>query len=159
MIAALDDVVGRALEGGNAVVENRTAAEAELVRHALELVDGGSGEVLAMAVLVRPQHIHGEVARRAKALKRGRMLLEAPEHERRIEGNGRKGIGREAFQPAGRRAGRDNRDAGRKSSQSLTEMAGVHDHAGTGLLGHEIRASYAGQIQAGLWEGVLLTRQ
>ena len=98
VVAAFNDAVSGAFEPSDAVVENRTASEADGVGNALELVRRRRREMFAVIVLVRPEHVHGKKSGVLEAFQRRGPLLQAPQDQGWIEGNGRKRISRQPLQ-------------------------------------------------------------
>jgi len=119
------------LEGGAATGEQRRAPEAGLPRKAGEAIDRPGREAVGEIGLPGGQDIDGVVAGAAEGVEVVRSVVEAPEHQRRLQRDGREGIDGQADRLSLRIERRDDGDAGREAPVGIAQGAAV-----VGGLGH-----------------------
>lgn len=141
MVAAhMTGFVGQ-LETGAATGQQRRAAGPPVPRQTGEAVDRPGGKTVGKVVLAGSQDIDGMVAGAAEGLKVVRSVVEAPEHQRWLQRNGREGIGRQADRLSFRVERRDDGNAGRKASIGVAQGAAVVLN-----LGHRVALTEKGRI-------------
>ncbi len=121
------DFEGRAASG-----ENRGAAAAGLPGQADETVGRPGGETVGEVLLVDRQDVDGVMAGLAKGGEIVRAVVQAPEHQRRLQRHRREGIDGQADRMTVRVDGRDDGDAGREAAQGIAQGAGVGLRCGHG---------------------------
>ena len=112
-------------KGGTASGKNRCAADTGLPGQAGKAVGRPGGEAVGEFLLVGGQDVDGVVTGLAEGGKVVRVVVEAPEHQGRIERDGRKGIDGEPDRLAVGVDGRDDGDAGGEASERVAQRAGV----------------------------------
>ena len=133
VVAARDGALEAAFEQGQAVLEDRAAAEAGLPGDAGELVGGGAREVVGDVALVGGQHVDREVVAALEAGQRQRGPVQAPEHERRVERDGGERVRGQALALAVGGERRDHGDARGEAAERVAELARVEGGRGREL--------------------------
>ena len=135
VVAAFHDIDPAAFNIGQAARKDRTAAVPGVKAPVLEFVLLRAGEILRQIALVLPENIDRESLALAKRLQASDGAGQADQDQRRVKGNGRKGVDGDADGFAfGRQAG-GHGDSGGKISQRRAEFISIECHTGTSLLG------------------------
>src|SRR5215475_10095363 len=150
VIAAVHGGLGLALEGGQAVADQRAAAGAALKGDGGELVVLARGKVAGERFLLGPQDADAEMARARETRKRRGLAVEAPQHQRWFERDRGEGIGGKADEIVFGGAGRDHDHAGGKPTERLPEADAVQNLPGArdDLLRHAIGAPVLATLPA-----------
>lgn len=112
------------LEHRAATGENRGAAGAGLPGQADETVGRPSGEAIGKIDLIGSEDVDRVVAGTTKGFETIRAVVEAPEHQRRIERDGGEGIDGQADRPAVGIECCDDGDPGGKAPQGIAQRSG-----------------------------------
>ena len=112
-------------EARAAARKDRGAADAGVPRQAGKAVGRPGGEAIRQILLIGGQHIDGVVAGLAEGGQVVRLVVEAPEDERRLERDGGEGIDGQADGVAVRVDGRDDGDAGGIAAEGVAQGAAV----------------------------------
>src|SRR6516225_9325321 len=125
VVAAIVPVFIATLEMRRGADQHRCAAFGDEVIDLGEFVFVLVGELVRQLDLVVRQDIDDEMRSLLECSKTVRIERGAPQHERRIERHGGKGIGGHAIEPAVAAARRDDRHAGREGAERAAEIAQV----------------------------------
>jgi hypothetical protein len=125
MVAAVHGRDGAALEGCQAIGNQRTAAMPAREGNAGELVVPARGKVAGQRLLFGAENADGKIGRPREPGKGGGLAVEAPEHEGRIERDRGKGVGGKADQLGLRRAGGHDHHAGGKAAERPAQANAV----------------------------------
>ncbi|MNY32952.1 hypothetical protein D3C86_1672000 [compost metagenome] len=134
MVAAVHLLETLALEACRAVGEQRRAAQAGFVADAGELVLLRAGEVVGQLDLVGGEDVYREVAGGLEHGLAAGALVDAPQHQRRLQRHRVEAVGGHPDLLAGRAAGGDDGDAGGEVAEGAAEHSGVE--AGCAGRGH-----------------------
>lgn len=125
MVAAVHGGLSAALEGCQAVGDQRTAAVPAGEGNAGEFVVPARRKMAGQRLLLGAEDADREKARARKAGKGRRLAVKAPQHQGRLERNGGKGVGGEADEVGFRRAGGNHGHAGGKAPERLAQAGAV----------------------------------
>lgn len=128
--AGMGSLVGH-FEHRAAAGEDRGAAGAGLPGQADETVGRPGGEAVGEVHLRCREDVDGVVAGAAEGFQAVRVVIQAPEYQRRLERDGREGIDGQADRPAVRVERRDDGDPGGEAPEGVAQGTGV-----VGNLGH-----------------------
>ncbi|MCY1405627.1 hypothetical protein D9M71_208720 [compost metagenome] len=127
VVAAIHLLVHLALETRRAVGEQRRTADTGLVTHPLELVVARAGELIGEVDLVGSEDVHREVAGLLEHRQAAGTLVNAPEDQRRLQGDRVEAVGGDARTGAIGRCGGDYGDASGEIAQGTAEGAGIEE--------------------------------
>src|SRR4051794_23653210 len=125
VIAPLVSIGSLAFEDGERIRKNRAAGFPSFVIDAVPLAGRLAPEPRRQIFLPFAQDVHGEMIGRKISLEAVGAAAEAPQDERRIEGNRVEGIGRIADQLAPWPTRRDHRDAGCERAERVAKLAQI----------------------------------
>ena len=122
VVATFRDRDGLAFERREHVTQDGRVAESFVERDAFELVVAARGEPMRDVGLARAQNVHREMSCGTKAGCRRRAVVEAPQHERRLERQCRERIDRKTLEATRRAASGHDRDAGGEPAERIAQV-------------------------------------
>lgn len=121
------------LEGRTAIGENRGVTGAGLPREANKTIRWPGGKAVGQILLIDRENVDRVMAGLAEGLEIVRTVVQAPQHQRRLQGNGGEGIDRQPDRMTVRVDRRDDGDAGGKAAKGIAQGAGIGLRLGHGV--------------------------
>ena len=120
----MDGFVGD-LKSRATILEQRRAPRTRLPLQTSETINRPGGKAIGEFFLIDRQNIDRMMRCFAEATEVVRVIVEAPENERRLQGNRREGIDGEAYRLAIRIDGGNDGDAGGEAPKGVAQGTGV----------------------------------
>ena len=130
VITAVVALADRALDVSDGPVQERDAVAAHMPGGILELLDPFGGEAVGEVLLVFAQQVDGKHTGFLEAFVAVGLLVDADQHQRRIQGKGRKGIGGDPGGDSRLVLGSDDGHSGGEMPHDMPDLSRVHGARG-----------------------------
>ena len=130
VIAAVVALADRALDVSDGLVQERNAVAAHVPCGILKLLDPLGGKAVGEVFLVFAQQVDGKHPGVLETIVAVGLLVDADQHQRRVEGEGRKGIGGDPGGDSRLVLGRDDGYSGGEMPHDMPDLSRVHGAPG-----------------------------